>query len=142
MQFAFSFNRQTFHGRYPSRAEALAAAVQHLRGRESSVEALYVGQWVPGDAMTTDHAEEVLDSMRRRARRAEGDESFLKDVNEQQLADLDAGIARAVADWLSRHDRVPASTRLRGVTEHAVPTPLQHAPDGDDIETRLLGPEA
>jgi hypothetical protein len=65
-KFAFSFDRDTFHGHERTRQDALAAAERKLNGLEFIPEAIFVGKRVPTDPGTSGLAETVLKLMRRR----------------------------------------------------------------------------
>ncbi len=122
-QFAYSFDRASFTGQFNSRLQALAAGVSHSRQLGAGIDSVYVGMIVPPDAQASGHAEELIKNMVRRARGAAGEsyEGYLTRVTEQQEAELDAAIERSVMGWLKKHDLLPQFTKVRGVSEHAIP---------------------
>jgi len=137
-QFAYSFDRHTYTGLFNSRQEAIAAGIARSREIGSSgIEAVYVGMVIQPDAQASGHAEEVIKNMVRRARGAEGEsyDGYLRRVSEQQEADLDAALERVVTEWLKKHELMPQFTRVRAVSEHAIPggERAQAAGASDDV---------
>ena len=124
-KFAYSFDRHTYTGPFDSRAEAIAAGI--VRSRElgaAGIDCVCVGMIVQPDPQASGHAEEVIKNMVRRARGAAGEsyEGYLTRVTEQQEAELDEGLERTIMDWLKKHELMPQFTRVRGVSEHPIPS--------------------
>lgn len=137
--FAFSFDRETFYGSYPTREAALAAAGRALKNRDDQPEGIFVAQWSVPDAQTDGHAEGVIVAMQDRSRQATGDTNYLDRVTEQQAASLDDALKTAVADWLARHDLAPKATRVHAVSHHPVPNVHHVAVVAGERETSLIG---
>ena len=137
--FAYSFDQETFHGRYPTRDAALAAAKKALRDREDMPEGIFVGQWSEPDPQTAGHADAIIAAMQDRVRQTTGETNYLADVTGQQTAALDQAIATTLTDWLRRTGLAPQATRVIAVSHHPVPT-IEHVavPQGER-ETSLIG---
>jgi hypothetical protein len=138
-QFAFSFDRETFRGIYPTRQAALDAALKHLRERSDMPEGIFIGQWVQPDPQSADHAEAVIEAMRDRWENTGAESKFLSQITDQQLADLDHEIDRAIRTWLTKHDLAPKPTKVRAVSEHPVPNVHHVATNPNEKETSLMG---
>ncbi|MGC4031825.1 MAG: hypothetical protein QM754_08865 [Tepidisphaeraceae bacterium] len=137
--FAYSFDRETFHGNFATREAALAAAGQALRQRQDMPEGIFVGQWAMPDPQTDGHADPVLDAMRSRFQSATGESNYLSRVSEHDAADLDAALQRVIGDWLSKTGHAPRPTKVRAVSHHPVPNVL-HVPDAvGERETSVMG---
>jgi hypothetical protein len=137
--YAYSFDRETFRGDFPTREQALEAGLRAAAGRSGMVEAVYVGRRVPVDAQVDHHAEDVVRSMRRRMQSRSGDGAYLAGANEHVLADLDAALARTIAGWLAKHGLTPAA-RVSSISEHPLPSVRAHATVRSD-EVQMIGPE-
>jgi hypothetical protein len=123
-RYAYSFDRVTFHGDFASRGEALDAATKQVEDHDASVEAIYVGHRTQADPQAAGHADAVLAGMRRRRGDATGDTQWLRRVNDQQHADLDAALEQAIAAWLARHELTPRDEKIDAISEH--PLPMSH----------------
>jgi hypothetical protein len=124
-QFAYSFDRHSYTGPFNSRQEAVAAGIKRSRAiGAAGIDCVYVGMIVQPDPQAAGHAQEVIKNMVRRARGAAGEsyEGYLTRVTEQQEAELDETIERCVMDWLRKHDLMPQFTKVRGVSEHPIPS--------------------
>jgi hypothetical protein len=139
-QFVYSFDRHTYEGSYPTRAEALARGIARAHELNGAVDTIYVGQRIPGDAQAAGHAEVILKSMRARARHAvgEGAEQYLRKVTDQEEAMLDDAVRDAVLAWLDRTGRTPSFFTVKAVSEHAVPSTPQRKFDATD-EVSIFG---
>ena len=139
-QFAYSFDRHSFTGSYPSRKHALDAALAHAEQLRDGISTVYVAVRVPGNAQTTEHAETVIKAMARRARADVGDaaEGYLKRVNDQQEAELDDAINHALVAWLTKHELGPTFFEIKSVSEHQLPTSKQ-VQCGSSDEVHELG---
>lgn len=137
--FAYSFDRENFRGEFATREQAVEAGLRAATQRSAMFEAVFVGKRSPIDPQADHHAEDVVRSMRRRMQAKTGDVSYLAGANEQNLADLDASLARAIVAWLERHGLSPA-TRVSSISEHPLPAVRAHGPVSDD-EVHQIGPE-
>ena len=137
--YAYSFDQDTFRGRFDSRQQALDAAARALRDRADQPEGIFVGQWLEPDVQTAGHAGPVVAAMRDRWRRAGGDRGFLDAVDERSLGELNADLERVLKAWLADHDLLPATTRVRAVSHHPVPNVHHVAVTSDERETSLIG---
>jgi hypothetical protein len=124
-KFAFSFDRDTFHGHERTRQDALAAAERKLNGLEFIPEAIFVGKRVPTDPGTSGLAETVLKLMRRRMNESGADAASQQRlrVNEHQLAELDDALDRVIRAWMAKHDLEPGDSKVIAISEHPLPQP-------------------
>lgn len=140
--YAYSLDRDNYHGNYTTRSEALAAAMEALKGFDGIPEGIWIGQWVPVDPQTEGHAETLVRRIHDRFEASTGNSDFLKRVGEHELAELDTAIDQAVRAWLAKHNLAPRPTRVRALSEHPVPN-VSHVPfNMNEVETHILGPEA
>ena len=137
--YAYSFDQDTFRGRFDTRQQALDAAARALCDRADQPEGSFVGQWLEPDAQTAGHAGPVVAAMRDRWRQAGGDHGYLDAVDEDGLAELDGTLKRALQAWLADHDLLPATTRVRAVSHHPVPNVHHVAVAAGERETSLIG---
>lgn len=138
-QFGFSFDRETYRGSYASRQAALLAATEELKRREDLPAGIYIGQWCEPDLQSDHHAEPVVQAMRDRWRQSAGEEKFLDKPTEQQLADLDYDLDRVIRQWLAKHSLLPRPTRVRAVSEHAIPLVRHVSEVAGARETSVIG---
>lgn len=118
--FCYSFDRDTYHGQFHTRADALAAGLRHLTDEKMDGETIFVGKRVPFDLGLQDLAETTLKHMQHRLRAESADATEpLLHVNEHQLADLDGRLQRAVSDWLIAEDLAPSGGKVTAISEHA-----------------------
>jgi hypothetical protein len=124
-KYAFSFDRESFRGSYNSRKEAVTAALEAARNVEGDPPAsVYIACRAPLDPHASGHAEDLIERMRQAVRddaEAEAADAFLNYVTDQELADLDDAVERAIRGWLAKHDLLTASGRLSAISEHPVP---------------------
>jgi hypothetical protein len=138
-KFGYSFDRDTFHGQFDTRQAALAEAMKALKNRSDVPEGIFVGQWIEPDPRTTDHAERIIDAMRDRWDSSPESGEYLPAVSDQEMADLDAELDRAIRGWLTKHNLLPAPVKVRGVSEHPVPNVHHVAVPAHERETSMMG---
>ncbi|HEY0007820.1 MAG TPA: hypothetical protein VGB55_03765 [Tepidisphaeraceae bacterium] len=138
-KFAYSFDRETFLGEFDTRQHALEAAMVALRQRSDLPEGVFVGQWAPPNLQADHHAETLIEAMRDRWHSAGAEGSFLKNVTEQQSADLDHEIERTIQAWIAKHRLTPPATKIRAVSEHAVPNVRHVVDESTRRETSVIG---
>lgn len=137
--FGYSFDRDNYFGSYPTRQAALEAALQALKERSDVPEGIFIGQWIQPDVQSCGHAETIIESMRERWEASSESGNYLDQLNEHQIADLDASLNACIRDWLKRHQLMPAPTKLRAISEHPVPN-VHHVPvPQHERETSLMG---
>jgi hypothetical protein len=106
---------------------------------------VYVALKIPGDAQSTGHAEAVIRRISDRARAASGQSSidgaarYLKNINEQEEADLDAMLAGTINEWLTKHNRMPEFYTVEAISEHPVPNPSPTLRKSDEKEVSEIG---
>jgi hypothetical protein len=122
--YAYSFDRETFAGSFATRKEAYEAAVNKASGMEDTPSEIFVGERLPADPQTSGHACEIIKSMARRARTASGDgaDEYLRRVTDQQEAELDEVIEKAILAWLTKHEMLPTFSSIKGISEYPMPT--------------------
>jgi hypothetical protein len=120
-RYAYSFDRNTFHGSFASRQEAYYAALTRGSELTDRPEAIYVAERIQPSMQSGGHASQILREMRRRAELEVGDAAvdWLKDVPGGKQADLDKMIGEAVQAWLRKHEYLPTFFTVRGVSETA-----------------------
>jgi hypothetical protein len=141
-QFAFSFDRETFDGRFATRAEALSAGLARAAGL-ADVLCVHVGEVIDADPQTTDHADLVLKRMHDRAQQVYGDTAagYCRKVNDQEAALLDDMLAATIDAWLKKTDRQPTFCRFTAVSEHPIPPTSRYSEGELPREVSQLGEE-
>jgi hypothetical protein len=137
-KFAFSFDRETFHGDKDTRQDALKAGLEKLPQLETSPDMIYVGKRVPINPGSSGLAEMILGAVRRRLRDEAGEpgSEYLLRVNEHQLAELDDEIDRVIRAWMTKHDLMPKQSKIIAISEHPVPQPSMNR-SGKSIATEV-----
>src|SRR5947207_7663371 len=99
-RYVYSFDRESFFGSFPTRDAAYQAAVAKASGMENTPTEIFVGERIQGDPQASGHAANVLRAMKDRARAAAGEQAYvyLRGVSEQEEADLDDALERAILD--------------------------------------------
>jgi hypothetical protein len=122
--FSYSFDRETFHGNFPTRQEALQQAIEKLHDWDNSAQVIYIGKRLPFDPASSGIGEMVLGAIRRRVRDEIGDGASqpLRRVDEHQLAELDEKLNQVIRSWMSQHDLLPTLTKITSISEHPVPS--------------------
>jgi len=140
-RYVYSFDRETFVGPFDSRDAAYRAGVTRAHEVENTPTEIFVGQQLVGDPQAANHAAHVVERMRFRARAAVGEQAdeYLRRINDQEEADLDAAIERTVLAWLRKHDRMPNFFDVRGISEYPVPAPQLHASRNGEQEVSEIG---
>lgn len=138
-KFGYSFDRDTFHGQFDTRQAALAEAMKALKQRTDVPEGIFVGQWIEPDPRSTDHAELIVNAMRDRWEMSSESGAYLSSVTDQEMADLDAELDRAIRAWLTKHHLLPSPVKVRGVSEHPVPNVHHVNVPAHQRETSMMG---
>jgi hypothetical protein len=140
--YAFSLDRESFHGVFNTRREAFDAGCKAADRLNAQVNEIYVGQRVAGDPQANLHAWEMIKSMRDRARAAVSDDArgYLAHVTEAQAADLDGAIEAVITRWLNNYKLAPTFFRIEAISEHPVPCVASHtAIANDESEVSDIG---
>ena len=137
--YAYSFDRETYRGRFETRREALDAARKALPFWPAAAEAIYVGRRIDPALHVRGYAELVLDAMRQRALDAGDVPPDHDGLPAGARRDLDAGLAETLRDWLVAHDLVGRS-RIEEISEHALPL-VAHVSSDDSVEIGPVGVE-
>jgi hypothetical protein len=138
--YAYSYNREDFIGRFPTRDAALQAGLEHLHEQMDSPSDIYVGVIVDADPQATDHAERIIDSMARRAHVDIGEIAvdYLRHVTPAQKRELDEWVSEVIIAWLHRHDLYPTHLRqVRAIAEHHPETPNHRVIERMNLEPML-----
>ncbi len=122
--YAFSFDRETFRGRYGSRAEAVEAAERSLNAYSGPVEAIWVGRTSTPTLPVDGLAEHVLDVV---ADRQSDDNVEAITPGTDARDELDARLAALVRAWADDHNLLPTSG-VEAVSEHPI-RPVAHVND-------------
>jgi hypothetical protein len=122
-KYAFSLNGQHFHGSYPNRKEALAAAIEAARQDQDSPQTVYVARCVPADPKAAGHARAVLSNMTARARGEFGDSasSYLTKLSRQQIDNLDKSLELVILGWLEHNELIPNFSKFEAIGQYPVP---------------------
>jgi hypothetical protein len=140
--FVYSFDRESFMGRYASRSEALAAALKHACSYPSPITTVYVGQQLLPNPHAFGHARTLIDEMSGQVRDEVGDaaDGYLRRVPDGMVTELDGELEKVVLNWLERHDLLPTFASVEAISEHPVPMQSSAGLDeGDDNEVHELG---
>jgi hypothetical protein len=122
-KFAYSFDRDTFHGHEHTRQQALGVAERKLKEIDFIPEAIFVGKRIPTDPGTSGLAEMVLTAIRRRMSENGADAASRQrlKVNEHQLAELDDELDRVIKAWMAKHELLPGDSKVIAISEHPLP---------------------
>lgn len=134
--YAYSFDRETFRGRFATRRDAVAAAEVALEERKDATEAIWVGRRVEARPPTGAMGQFVTNELRRR--QVEAGEAPTS-VNAKAAEDLDCRLETLLNDWLGDHDLLPEA-RVEEISEHPVPL-VAHVADSGQQEVQLIGVE-
>ncbi|MEM7808052.1 MAG: hypothetical protein AAF561_08075 [Planctomycetota bacterium] len=134
--YAFSFDRETFRGRYPSRADAVEAAERALLAYPGPVESIWVGRTAIQRLPVENLAEMVLHEVAERQSDA-GVEPISASTDARD--ELDARLAALLRAWADDHD-LHATSGIEAVSEHPM-QPVQHVSNKGDAghEVGLIG---
>src|SRR5205823_6264828 len=104
VRYVYSFDRESFVGPFESREAAYRAAVARAHEMENTPTEIFVGQQIPGDPQAADHACQIIERMRERARASAGEQAdeYLRRVNDQEEAELDELVEKAILTWLAK----------------------------------------
>ncbi len=133
LRYAYSYDREDFTGSFDTPQEALKSGIANSEGVSSPPTTIYVGQVESADPQATEHAEQVINNMRRRALAAFGRpaQKYLSKVSKAQLGALDAALARTILAWLNENDLGPRFSKVSAVHEYPVDIPpAKTAPTG------------
>jgi hypothetical protein len=126
-RFAYSLNGENYAGAFATREDALRAAIDAAHDPVQVIEAqtVFVARRVEADPHAAGHARTILREMAWQAHDEVGAPAtnYLRQLSDDQVADLDAGIEKVLYDWLRRHDLLPAYFKVEGISEHPVPIP-------------------
>ena len=124
--YSFSLDRAVWTGVFASRAEALEAGLAHAREVDSPPETVYVGQRITPNDRAYGHAREIIHTMRRRVSEDNGElaETFLRQVSDKQVAELDNILEATIRRWLAQQNLAPLWVRIEAVSEHRVTVAL------------------
>ncbi|MGE5608851.1 MAG: hypothetical protein ACM359_06340 [Bacillota bacterium] len=142
-RFAYSYDREDYTGSFSTPEDAVAAAVANAEGISSPPTEIFVGELTQADPQATDHAEQIVEAMNRRAHVDYGDAAsrYLRNVTKEQVKDLDQSIAQAILGWLQRNELMPTFTKVRNIREYPVPYPGQTSlrPASQPTEVNEIG---
>ena len=134
--YAYSFDRDTFRGCHPTRAEAVAAGEEALTHYNAPVEAIWVGRIAENEPPVDLLGEMVIDEINDR-QSEDGQESI--HAGEAARDDLDARLSALLKSWMDDHGLLPARG-VESVSEHAIAV-KPHVDQRGDVgkEVSLIG---
>ena len=141
--YAYSFDRESFRGRFHSRGEAVEAAQAALSNYPTSIEAIYVGRLVDREAPVEQLSKGVIEQIERR-HRERGNQSGLTDSLSSVTADddarqeLDDRLFVVLREWLADHGCL-SGPGYEEISEHAPPLISHVAATGAATEVGLIG---
>jgi hypothetical protein len=140
-RYAYSLNGQDFHGSYPNREEALAAAIKAARADQNSPQTAYVARCVPADPKAAGHARAVLANMTARARGEFGDSAsgYLARLSRQQIDNLDKSLELVILGWLEHNELLPRFSRYEAIGQYSIPGAESEHAGGDSREVQEIG---
>jgi hypothetical protein len=143
-KYAYSYDREDYIGAYDTPEQAFSEAMQRAEESSSPPTEIYIGTIVEADPQAADHAEQIVESMNRRAHVEYGDSAakYLVGVTPEQVKELDAALAQTILGWLKKHNLMPTFVRVREIHERPAPFPGKAtARREEQVETYDLGPE-
>jgi hypothetical protein len=124
-KYAYSLNGTNYTPGFKTRREALDAAMEAARRYPYLPQTVFVARTVFGDPRASGHAQRILDTMAEQVREdaevGEAGNTYLSNVPDEQVKELDESIARTVEGWLKKHDLMPAFFTVESISEHPVP---------------------
>ena len=140
--YAYSFDRESFRGRFASRNEAAEAAQIALSNYPTSVETIYVGRLVDREAPVEGLSAGVLEMIERRHRERGGASGLTDELadavaNEDACQELDDRLFVVLREWLADHGCL-AGPGFEEISEHAPPL-VSHVAAGASHEIGLIG---
>ena len=140
--FAYSFDRETFSGDFPTRDAAAAAGIRRAQDHPDSPGTVYVGQQLSPNPRAYGHARMVIDAMARRVRDDCGEiaDDYLRAVAENQVMELDAMLEQTLLTWLKKNNLMPRGRIIEAISEHPVPTKhFAVSSNGRDADMTSIG---
>lgn len=122
-RYAYSYDREDYHGSFAAPEDAVGAAVSNSEGLASPPTTIYVGTLVEADPQAGDHARQLIENMNRRAHVDYGDVAarYLRNLTWKQIDDLDKVVEQAILGWLRKHSLYPTYTKVADIREYPVP---------------------
>jgi hypothetical protein len=143
-RYAYSLNGENYTGAFLAREHALRAAFDAARDPNNLTppQTVFVARRAEADPHASGHAKTVLREMAWQAHDEVGAPaaSYLTQVPEAEVRELDAAIEKVLLDWLRAHDRLPTHFNVEAISEHPVPPPasVQAQASGND-EVQQVG---
>lgn len=126
-RYAYSLNGENYTGAFATRDLALAAAFEAARDPMNTAppQTVYIGRRVEADPHAAGHAKTLLREMAWQAHDEVGAPaaSYLHQLPEDKIKDLDVALEKVLYEWLRRHDLLPTYFKVEGMSEHPVPQP-------------------
>ena len=125
-RYAYSLNGENYRGTYAARDEALRAALEAANDPMNlNPQTVFVARRVEADPHATGHARTILREMAWQAHDEVGAPaaSYLTEVAENDIRELDAAVEKVLLEWLRSHDRLPVHFKVEAISEHPVPPP-------------------
>ena len=140
-KYSFSLNREHYSGAYPTRDEALTAALEAAQKSADSPQTVFVGRRVLSDPMASGHARAILANMNARARSEFGDigSNYLANLSKQQIDNLDRSLDLVIRGWLEHNELLPSFSKVEAISQHSVPPRMAEPANDDFAEVHGIG---
>jgi len=140
-KYSFSLNREHYSGAYPTRDEALTAALEAAQKSADSPQTVFVGRRVLSDPMASGHARAILANMNARARSEFGDigSNYLANLSKQQIDNLDRSLDLVIRGWLEHNELLPSFSKVEAISQHSVPPRMAEPATEDFAEVHGIG---
>ena len=137
-RYVYSLTGTDYRGSFESRSAAEAAGLTAARKLAQPPSSIFVAKSIMRTPAAKGHARSILAHMSARGE-AHGDSSYLANLRDAEIADLDSALEKTVLAWMSEHGKLPTSFRVESVSELTVPPAPAHAPAMLNGEVHDLG---
>lgn len=121
-RFGFSLDGTNFRGAYGTRKEARLAAFDAARRLADPPAVVFVGRIRGMDPQATGRAKGVIREMHWRHRDLTGEATYLENLDEDVVKELDRELEAVILAWLDRHKLLLHEHRVDAISEYPVPS--------------------
>lgn len=139
-RFGYSLDGTNFRGSFSTRREARLAAFDTARQQADPPAVVFVARIRGMDPQASGHAKGVIRDMRWRHRDVTGDTTYLDNLSQDVVQDLDRELAKTILAWLDRHKLLRHEHRVDAISEYPVPA-SQNATIGQGVVIEGYGQE-